>query len=72
MSNWRTIALPGPDGVMSDEQFAAMIAAIAHAITTRPGATLPPLGQDREFEEWVAEYARFAVSRLRDPFCAVV
>lgn len=54
--------MPVHGAVPSPEQYAAAIAAIQHAIETSPGLELPPLGQDRQHEDWVAGHARYAVS----------
>jgi hypothetical protein len=61
MDNWRTVTMPTRGALPTTEQISAAIAAIEHGMETCPGAELPPLGQDREYEVWVAEYARFAV-----------
>ena len=62
MSDWRTIEMPGANEAPAERHYAAAIAVIQHAMETRPGTELPPLGQDREHEDWVAEHARYAVS----------
>jgi hypothetical protein len=64
MNDWRTVEMPGAGVAPSSEHYAAAIAAINHAIGTCPGTELPPLGQDREYEDWVAEHARYAVSGI--------
>jgi hypothetical protein len=54
--------MPARGTLPTSEQVAAAVAAVEHGMETCPGTELPPLGQDREYEAWVAEYARFAVS----------